>query len=62
MRWRIEMHTYERDTPIRWLPMRCLKIVEARVPNWDSRLTAGLMARGSETGVRGGVPREWLKG
>jgi hypothetical protein len=25
---------------------------------WDSRLTAGLMARGSEMGVRGGVPRE----
>ena len=27
---------------------------------WDSRLTAGLMARGSEMGVREGVPREWL--
>jgi hypothetical protein len=53
--------------PTRWPPMRYLKYEGHQTTRmfsdtWDSRLTAGLMARGSEIGVREGVPREWLKG
>jgi hypothetical protein len=37
-------------------------IVSTLHPPHRKGLTAGIMARGSEMGVRGGVPREWLKG